>query len=888
MDLFQKITSKTVLLTPNRRLSAVILKQYMKWQTENGQRCWQTLDSLPLYPSWLERMWRQFTARDMSENLILLTTNQERILWEKILRDAPENESLLQVTDTAKLAKSAWETLKRWQVKLNESSLNLTEDSRAFLNWADQFQSICKKHNWLDQNSLADILIEKIKHKIIMPPEHIVLVGFTDIAPQYQYLLKACEQVGSQIDHYETPSRNISSHKISLIDTETEIHTMAKWAKSLLNTSQSIGCVIPKLETVRDQVYQIFANVFNSSEFNISAGKSLIAYPVIYDALAFLNLNLQSIPLSIFSHILRSPFVGDAESEQYKRAQFDSRLRYSNNTTVSLRYLLDPTSRYNIQNACPLFAKRLKKLDEEVKIHQSKVLPISEWVPIFLKQLNHLGWPGERSLNSHEYQVIQNSWLPLLNEYIAFDNVLENQTYKQALHYLTCLIHNTVFQPESPEASVHILGLLEAAEIPFEHTWIMGLDDTTWPSRPKPNPFIPLRLQKLLNMPNASAERELLYSQQLTKQLEHSATHIIFSYPTQCDDNELRPSALLKNYKEISLEELTLSSYTSSAERMYQSQKLELLQDNKAPTVNVEKEIYGGVKIFKSQAECPFKAFAELRLHARKIEETTLGLRKLDRGNLLHKALELIWMELQDSSTLSLKSDIELKDLIKTSSATALKDTIELHNTDNTRYLALELQRLENLIWDWLQIEKMRSPFKVAALEHSISAKIGEITANFRVDRIDELLTETIGAKQLIIDYKTGKDINKNNWFGERIDEPQLPIYSIIHSLDTAGIAFAKINPNKMEMIGVSKYPLHMQSVHLLSAVKQADALLWDEQMQIWQKNLTQLSQDFFEGKAEVNPKNPNLTCRLCGLQPLCRIHELKYFDENHDDEELY
>ena len=391
-------------------------------------------------------------------------------------------------------------------------------------------------------------------------------MGFTEIAPQYQHLLKVCELwvAGSIILNHHHAIKRLN---IGLTHTETEIRTMARWAKSLLNESESIACIIPKLETIREQVSQIFSDVFNGSQFNISAGKSLVSYPIIHDALAFLKLNPHSISLTTLSSLLRSPFIGEAEREQYKRAQFDNRLRNSNITSLSLKQLMEPDTRYNIQNFCPLLAKRIKNFMEELEEYQNKILPISTWVPIFLKLLSQIGWPGERSLNSHEYQVIQNSWLPLLNEYTTFDNLLEKQTYTQALHYLTCLVSNTVFQPESPEASVHILGLLEAAEIPFEHSWVMGLDDTTWPSRPKPNPFIPLRLQKSLNMPNASAERELLYCKQLTKQLQQSATHVIFSYPIQCDDAELRPSALLKHYNEITEEKLILSSYISPAEK---------------------------------------------------------------------------------------------------------------------------------------------------------------------------------------------------------------------------------------------------------------------------------------------------------------------------------
>lgn len=883
MELFRHLTPQTTILTPNRRLSAVIFKKYAQWQMAQGKSCWQPLDILPLYPSFLERTWKKYTARTLQETSKLLTTHQEQILWEKILREAPENESLLQVSDTAKLAKSAWETLKRWQVKLNDSALNLTEDSRAFLNWANKFKKLCQKNNWIDQNSLADLLAEKIKNKLISPPKHIILAGFTEIAPQYQHLFTICGELDCQIDYYHPPSNNQTTEAIELTDTETEIRTMARWAKSMLEKSESIGCIIPNLETLRESTLQIFSDVFDDKQFNISAGKTLISYPIIHDALKLLNLNNSSFSMATLSALLRSPFVGEAERERYKRSLFETRLRNLNITSVSLQQLIDPEIKFNLVDTCPALANRVKNFLDYTFKQQGK-LPISAWIPIFNKLLSAIGWPGERSLNSHEYQIVQNSWLPLLSEYTTFDNLLDPLNYQQALHYLTCLASNTIFQPESPEAPVQILGLLEAAEIPFEYSWIMGFDDTSWPSRPKPNPFIPLRLQKTLNMPNASAERELIYCQALTKQLQASAQHVIFSYPSKQDDAELRPSSLLTDFNKITSEKLSLSQFISPAEKIYQTQQLQFLQDTDAPPIANQEEIQGGVRIFKSQAECPFKAFAEIRLHAKKIEENTLGLRKLDRGNMVHKALELIWSELHNSNTLILKSDEALQELIHQSALQALSEINQSNYKKDSRYLILELQRLEKLLWDWLQHEKLRPPFSVIALEQEITAKIGKITAQFRIDRIDELIDENSPTKQLIIDYKTGKDIDKRDWFGERLNQPQLPIYCILNPEDTLGIAFAKVNPTKIEMMGTSKIPLKMHSLIPIANIKQADATLWNEQVKIWQSNLVKLGEDFYQGKADVDPKDVNQTCRLCGLQPLCRIHELKNIDEEYDN----
>jgi len=878
MDLFSLITPQTTLLTPNRRLSASILKQYAQWQLNQAKTCWQTLDILPLYPTWLERLWVNFITQEMKQVPSLLTTQQEQILWEKILRDTPQYDYLLQLSDTAKLAKSAWETLKRWRVSLNDPHLNLTEDSQAFLNWAQQFQHLCEANHWIDHSSLTDVLIDKIKTQQIIPPKHLILIGFTEIAPQYLHLFHIIEQCGSQITYYETPSRNQSTQSIALMDTETEIQIMAQHAKSLLRTSNSIGCVIPKLETQREQVHAIFSNVLGENQFNISAGKNLISYPIIHAALELLQLNTTSLPINTLSRILRTPFMGEAEREQYRRAQFDNYLRSANITTVSLLQLVSSEKKQNLTATCPALAKRIKHFLEK-RQETKKTRPISQWIPLFIELLTILGWPGERSLNSHEYQVVQNSWLPLLNEYATFDTILTPQTYPTALHYLTCLATSTIFQPESPEAPIQVLGLLEAAEIPFEHLWVIGLDDATWPSRPKPNPFIPLRLQKTLNMPNASADRELLYCQQLTKQLQFSAKHLIISYPLKQDDTELRPSALLKNFTPLPFNQLTLDDYISPADTLFHTQLLENIQDEMAPPISPREEIRGGASIFKKQAECPFKAFTELRLHARKIEETTIGLRPQDRGSMVHKALELIWRELHDLSNLLMQSDEQLYDIIQRHAKTAFTEIIHFMDKANSRYFTLELQRLEKLLWDWLHIEKLRPPFRVIAEEKEVTATIGHITASLRIDRIDELPD----GSQLIIDYKTGNHNEAKKWFGERPDEPQLPLYCLIQPEMTAGIAFAQIHPSHMEIIGASQTNLNIKSIKILPEIKHADAAVWNEQTHHWRHHLTNLGNAFYEGHAAVHPKDINLTCRQCNLQSICRIHTRNTEDNTED-----
>ncbi len=882
MELLNLIQPGTTLLTPNRRLAALYFNQFNQQQILQKKLCWQSVDILPL-SSWLQRLWQEFTAKRLHDAPVLLTPQQQTILWEIIIRQSPRSDALLQISSTAELAESAYGLLKLWQVSLTETALQLTEDGRIFQEWAEEFTQLCQKNHWLDLNSLPDLLRENILTQHITLPTRLILVGFTEISPQHVHLLNLCEKQGSEIIHYHAKTPAISIKKIALLDQETEIRTMARWAKATYNLCPQkrpylIGCVVPQLDTLRETVLHIFSEIFTEDStftldhtqlpFNISAGKSLLTFPIIQTAIELLKVAQHTLSLETISHLLKSPFLGEAEQERLKRAYFENRLRSANVTTLSIKKLLSPDSRYQLAASCPLLAKRL----EHYLMHFAglkKALPLADWATHFLALLKLLGWPGERSLNSQEYQIVQR-WLDLLLECSMLDGILPPQTLSQALNWLTHFSAKTIFQPQTPEAPIQILGVLEAAELPFEHLWVMGFDDANWPASPKPNPLIPQRLQKTLNMPHATIERELLYCERLVEQLKHSATTLLFSYPEKNADADLRPSALLSNLDAITINELQLSETVSSAQQIFAVKKLENFMDENATPIQATETIRGGSHIFKQQAACPFKALTELRLHARFIDAPQLGLRALDRGNIVHKALELIWKELGDSTRLVTKVEPELKQLIHHCAKEAIQQTIELpDDQSNKRYLALELQRLEKILFDWLQLESQRPEFKVLSSEQEREAMIGPIPITLRLDRIDELAD----GSQLIIDYKTGKNNTIKKWFSERPEEPQIPLYCLISGENIAGIAFGQLHPDHLTLTGVSKKNLDIKSIKTLPETSYASATLWDQQLQEWKRILEKLSHDFLNGVARVDPKDLNV-CNHCNLHTFCRVHE--------------
>lgn len=869
----------TTILTPNRRLAATLLKKYNQGQQEQSQLSWHSLDILP-FPRWLERLWQTASWMGSHAPLQLLTSQQERTLWEDIINKMPENGTLLQATGTADIAKSAWSSLKQWQVSLHDPALGLTEDGQTFLKWADAFQKISAKNDWLDSASLQPVLCQLIRAGNLPLPKSLFVIGFTELTPIQQAIFEACERQGTSvfcIEHFTEQQPTIKPcQRIGLTDSETEIVKMACWAKALWQQSTDlplrIGCIVPQLDKIRDQVLQVFLEVFTENNqlhsdysrlpFNISAGKSLTLYSLIDTAFLLLQLPSQSITYPTLSRILRSPFIGDAEGERIKRAELDHLLQRNNIARISLSELI-AHPKLNMHTRCPHLTERLLRFQMHCSTKPPSA-PCSDWAHFFLEGLTRLGWPGERSLNSQEYQIVQR-FLDLLYELRGLDPLLGSQSYSSALHYLMQWAVKTIYQPETPDTPIQILGLLEAAPLPFDYSWVIGLNDSVWPASCKPNPLIPQRLQKELNMPHASADRELQYSKRLTEQLKLNSNHIIFSYPKKNTEIELRPSSLIHDLPEITLELLPQAVFQPIAETIYQSQQLEHIQDNQAPPLTLDEKSVGGTSIFKLQAACPFKAFAELRLHARKVEPPALGLRNQDRGILLHKALELIWHEIKTSEQLHHYSDNELKQLIDYT----VQQTMEIQSQAKTTLTRLESIRLKSLLWKWLQYEKNRPPFKVVSYEAQTNMTIGPISITLRVDRVDELPD----GSQLIIDYKAGKNKNTiSDWFGERLNEPQLPLYCVSSSDKTMGFAFAEVRPDGMSLRGISQLGVDIETIQPFERVKQAECRSWNEQLTQWRSALEKVGTDFFHGIADVSPKNQQ-TCRHCHLKPLCRIY---------------
>src|SRR3989441_133584 len=838
MDLFQRLAeahaARIPVVTPNRRFAQALTAEFDAFQIGKGLSVWEAPDILP-FGAFVERLWEDALYSELGDKLpLLLTPAQEQLLWERIL----EGNDLLILPEAATQCRDAWGLLHQWRVGAGRGN----EDHSAFSEWARQYQK--ETLGDIDAARLPDLvagLLDKLKK-----PKLLVAYAFDLLPPQTAEFLQHFEFVEVKPEAVQG-----SSFRTSFTSAKEELECAAKWARARLEEGRAhIGVVVPRLEMRRKEVVRVFSRVLQPGHhlpgaqksplpFNVSLGEPLSSYALVDTALLLLEFSNTGIPFEKASRLVRSPFLASAETEMARRATLDVRLRRKLEATVALPKLIA------FAEPCPLLRQALEKVF--ALAGEAGERTPSEWARHFSTLLEAAGFPGERALDSEEFQT-RAKWHEVLGEFAKLDRVSKTIKMEEAINILKKLCSDTLFQPESADAPIQVLGVLESAGLRFDCLWVSGLTDEAWPLAARPNPFIPIALQKKAGIPQASAESSLAFGRRITEEWSRSAKEVVFSWPGKEEDRDLAPSPLIL---EIPASSLSVPAYPRYRDLLFASKKLESLEDSKAPPVQ-GKQVRGGTRVLSDQAACPFRAFARWRLAAEELEEPTPGLDARQRGALLHDLMKYLWGSLKDSKAL----EKDLEPAIAVAAAAAVKE-----NWLEGRFAELERERLARLAREWLEIEKTRAPFEVAALEERRTLSVAGLELSGRIDRMDRL--EKGG--HALIDYKTGQ-ATRNAWLGERPDDPQLPLYAVSAPERIDAVAFARLNPGEMAFRGFSKEKNILPKVELYRD--------WRGLLDQWRKETKELGAAFAAGDARVDPKYALKTCRLCDLQTLCRVYE--------------
>ena len=872
--LFNLLNPQDLLLTGNKRLIPFLHKAYARYQQTQKKQVWSPLQFFT-FTRWLEILWEKQFIEQTGFALRLLTKQQECLIWKNIIRQSTY--SFLDSGHTAKNAQQAWQLLQQALLDYRTTHFKQSNETETWQIWAMQFDNFCQNQAYIDLSSTVNHLTLLFSKKVLKPPRRIFLIGFNEINPQYKKLLSVLEELHCQICYYAPVYPQTKRKRLCLIDKETECHQMTLWAyQSWQLGKKNIACVIPNLIEQRTPLLNTFTEIFTELApshisplpFNIAAGNPLLEFSLIQTAMHILRLeDINAFP-QIHS-LLRSPYLGDSQQEQATRAQLDTYLRRTAENRLSLDQLLI----VSYQHACPLLSHLVADLIPLIKKYPPHFLAKpSFWSDYFAKKLCALAWPGERSLNTSEFQLLER-WSELLTELAGLDFILGDISQSEALQQLHELINATLFQSKSlHEAPIQVLGLLDSAGMYFDDLWVMGLDDRTWPATAKPNPFIPYALQHTHQIPYASNEREYYFASLLTKNLIGCAANIIFSHPAQHLDQILRPSVLIKSQPEIELDDLKFPDYHAYAKKIMAAQQWEYYTEESAP-LSPEGSFSADTQLIQSQAACPFQAYARYRLKAQFHSFPQNGLNARERGNLLHQVLEQFWNGVKDQASLLQLTSQALDKLIHI----AIDHCFNLFSKKRplvfkTHFIDIERQRLHALLSKLIALEKQRPAFSHTQHETKRQLTLGPLSFTLRIDRLD-----TLNATQsMIIDYKTGVP-SKIDWLEERCDYPQLPLYCLSYPETVRSFAMLHLRSDKIMLQGISAEESPMQQLTPLKKLKTSLVLNhWSDLLKHWQTALEKLAIEFQQGVADVNPKHGPSTCRQCDLQLLCRINHLQ------------
>ncbi len=882
--LLAKLRDGHTVVTPGRPLTRHLAQRHDMQQLRAGRSTWVSPDVLP-WDAWLLRLWTQACEGDTAAHgVLVLTEAQELALWESIIEDelarsASEEAALWQLPAAARAAREAFSLLRQWRLEPSAFGARLSEDHRVFRRWAERFDAVASERGWLDRGRLAAALLEPVRRGGASCERPVVVAGFDELSPLQRALVEALRDAGASVDVVMPAAHAHRVARAALADSDGELEAAACWARARLEEDGAgpVGIIVPDLASTRERVRRHLEDRLTpaaltqlggpSSVFHLSLGRPLSEVPMVATALTLLALGSRRLEIDELSRLLRSPFLLGGDEEAGARALVDAGLRAEGVEAIGLDALRARLARERAgPRAC---ARLLDALQAATRRRPPpRRLPPPAWAQWVARWLSAFGWPGERALDSEEFQALQ-AWSNLLSEFAALGLVVGGQSHHQALALLARLARERIFQAEGGAAPVQVMGMLEAAGMTFSHLWVAGLDDESWPPGPRPNPFIPCALQRQHRMPRADAERERSFAALVTARLLGAAGEVVVSHAVSDGERRVRPSPLIAAVPEHPVTIVAAPRHRDVVHS--QRPRLEPFNDFRAGPIERNAPVRGGAELFRDQAVCPFRAFARRRLAARRLEFPAPGLDPRERGTLMHRALEAVWASLGSHAALMAESQAGLADRVAGLVGDAVDaGTRQRRSSLSARFIRLEKQRLTELVLDWLALERVRDPFEVMVRESERTVRVGGVTVEIRPDRVDRVAGGTL----VVIDYKSGQ-ARVGDWLGERPREPQLLLYRRALGEAVGAVAFAIVRRGASAFRGLARREGLAPGITVPAGDGPEDAAMrWQQWVASSDEVLLKLADDFAQGVAEVNPLAPS-DCRGCEVRPLCRVDEL-------------
>ena len=884
-------TNNSLVLTAHSRLASWLLLDHNRQQKQ--KKVWETPNILSL-SGWLKKVWLETWPEKF-----LLSKIQSESLWKKIIQDDLyiKELSLLHKEAAADQAVKAYTLIKEYRIPLEKKVFHETVETLSFFKWVEDFDKQLLQWNAIDESSLMDWVSNSIDEGKINLPSIIIFKGFKNKTPQFQRLLDSLERKNVKLhlglpDAINTKAKNIYENtNISVQnyeDKNKEVTTCTRWIRNNYQPGKRFGIIVPDLKNYRSLLQRELAaelcpeSIYPEKKmelpFNISLGSPLSELTPINLILQILRTPTPEIPAGKFYSIIKSPVF---HLEKIKSLEIETKMRKQRKYSINInKFPLDLYKEQSPQifNLITAWKNWISK--------KNSFLP-SKWAESITEILKNMNWPGEEKKLTEKENHIFESWKKCLDQLTSLNSIFGRIQRIEAVEYLISISERCFFPEKSKDHLIQVIKLSESRGMKFDHTWVVGCHFESLPPSPEPNTLIPLEYRKKHQLPHSNAKWELENSEQFLDNIFHNSPDVVLSYPSQDGDALLEPSPIIKNFPK---ENGFILPSSKIKDQISNTVNMEIFREvSHLPLIEEEKTRFemglgkGGANLLKYQADCPFQAFARIRLHAlnRDIPDTDFD--SLLRGKLIHRILEIFWKKVRTRTELaSLHKTGKLSALLSDTIQHAMKEIFkEIPN--QTKFFELEKARNLKLLLEWLtKFELTRDDFSVMEQEKKIEIRLDGLSLSLRVDRIDH----TTDKKQILIDYKTG-NANPGEWFTERLLSPQLPLYSNV--ISPMGVYFAQTKKGEMGMKGVQYLENEISSIQFMK-IKKPNKFseiigepTWDNLLTYWKNKTSYLANEFLSGRLSIKPTLKQNTCKNCDLKSFCRIWELEYDNEGND-----
>jgi ATP-dependent helicase/nuclease subunit B len=593
----------------------------------------------------------------------------------------------------------------------------------------------------------------------------------------------------------------------------------------------------------------------------LEGGQPLARLPLVAHALGTLTLlGGESLQSESLLEWLRAPWW--IEPGPAARARLDLWLRERGGLRLDLPALLAALRAAPSAIAAPARALGARLEQAAGAVRAGTGTP-REWSERIRAALEAAGWPGARTRGSAEQQTLLR-FHELLDELGQLSAAATPMPLDVAVQWLTELASRTPYRPSDDDPSVTISPAYTDPVAHYDGVWVAGLHAEGFPQPAAPDPFLPLAAQIAAGWPAATAAGRALEARALLAAWRAAAGECVLSAPARAEDIELLPSPLIEEWQ--TGEPATPRASIWLPGRLHRPGLLTEWRDDAGVPWSPQRPLPAGTRSLELQNQCPFRAYAELRLGSLELDVPEPGVAPDERGQLLHAALQHLWEQLGDSRALAAIGAGALEELLGAciERAAAALETASAQPTARAA-LARERRRTARLIRRLLEIERQRAPFRVSHTEYAARLRLAGQELRLRIDRLDAIESGGVA----ILDYKSGRRVSAD-WYGDRPSHPQLLAYLAAVGEDVVAMATVNVTAREVRFDGIAEREELLPKVLGVKAAEGRAQDAWRLRVRQWRELVERLAVDFAAGRAAVDPK-PR-ACDFCHVAGICRV----------------